>query len=134
MLRRGDINKMLSKYSKFEWKGVKIEANYKPSVVPCKKVKITIGGKEAELNRSDLYNLLVLFGDDEEIDKCLNVKSREMIMIKKAVLVQTKEAIPAGGEIKFFIEYPINKEDYDDWLKENKDKMVKEEEAKDKLI
>jgi hypothetical protein len=56
-----------------------------------------------------------------------------MIMIKKAVLVQTKEMIPAGGEIKFFIEYPIPADDYDDWLKENKDKLVKEEEAKEKL-
>jgi hypothetical protein len=124
---------MISKFSKFEYNGIKIEANYSPEVLNCKKIKFTIGDKSAEVDRSDLYNLLVLFGTDEEIDKCLNVKSREMIMIKKAVKVETKEAIPAGGEINFFIEYPIAAEDYEDWLKENKDKLVKEEEAKGKL-
>ncbi|MFA7662764.1 MAG: hypothetical protein WCX88_02500 [Patescibacteria group bacterium] len=124
---------MTQRYNKFEYNGVKIEANYKPNVVPCKKVKITIDGKSAEIDRSDLYNLLVLFADDEEMDKCLNVKGREMVMIKKAVMVQTREAIPAGGEIKFFIEYPLPADEYDEWLKNNKDLMVKEEEAKSKL-
>ena len=124
---------MTQRYNKFEYNGVKIEANYKPDVVPCKKIKITIDGKSAELDRSDLYNLLVLFADDEEMDKCLNIKSREMVMIKKAVMVQTREAIPAGGEVKFFIEYPLPADEYDKYLEDNKDNFVKEEDAKKQL-
>lgn len=124
---------MISKYSKFEWDGIKIEANYNKDVVPCKKIKFTIGNKSAEVDRSDLYNLLVLFADDEEMDKCLNVKSQKMVMIRKMVKVQTKEAIPAGGEVVFPIEYPVSEEEYEKYMKENEDKLMKEEEAKKQL-
>jgi len=124
---------MISKFFQSTFNDLKITANYSPEVLNCKKIKFELGDKAAEVDRSDLYNLLVLFADDEEMDKCLNVKNREMVMIKKAVKVVTKEAIPAGGEVKFFIEYPISQEDYEDYLKENEDKFVKEEEAKSKL-
>lgn len=124
---------MISKYSKFEYDGVKVEANYNKDVVPCKKLKFTIGGKSAEIDRSDLYNLLILFADDEEMDKCLNVKSRKVVMIKKMVKVQTKEMIPAGGEVIFPIEYPIAEEDYEQYMEDNKNKLMKPEEAKKEL-
>ncbi len=124
---------MISKYSKFEYDGIKIEANYSPEVLNCKKIKFTIGNEVAEVDRSDLYNLLVLFADDEEMDKCLNIKSRKMVIIRKMVKVQTKEAIEAGGEIVFPIEYPISEEDYEQYMKDNEDKMLKEEEAKKQL-
>lgn len=124
---------MISKYSKFEWDGIKVEANYSPEVLNCKKIRFTIGDKSAEVDRSDLYNLLVLFADDEEMDKCLNVKSQKMVMIRKMVKVQTKEAIEAGGEIVFPIEYPVSEEEYEKYMKDNEDKMMKEDEAKKKL-
>ena len=124
---------MISKYSKFEWDGIKIEANYIPEVLNCKKIKFTIGDKSAEVDKSDLYNLLVLFADDEEMDKCLNVKSQKMVMIRKMVKVQTKEAIEAGGEIVFPIEYPVSEEEYEKYMTENKDNLMKEEEAKKEL-
>ncbi|MCK9320270.1 hypothetical protein, partial [Methanoculleus sp.] len=78
-------------------------------------------------------NLLVLFADDEEMDKCLNVKSQKMVMIRKMVKVQTKEAIEAGGEIVFPIEYPVSEEEYEKYMTENKDNLMKEEEAKKEL-
>jgi len=124
---------MISKYAQFEWDGIKIEANYSPEVLNCKKIKVTIGNEVAEIDKSDLYNLLVLFADDEEMDKCLNVKSKKMVMIKKMVKVQTKEAIPAGGEVVFPIEYPVSEEEYEEYIKENEGKMLKEEEAKKQL-
>jgi len=124
---------MIAKYAKFNWDGIMIEANYSPEVLNCKKIKFTISGKSAEVNRSDLYNLLVLFADDEEMDKCLNVKSKKMVMIRKMVKVQTKEAIPAGGEVVFPIEYPVDEESYEEYMKENEGKMLKEEEAKKQL-
>lgn len=124
---------MISKYSKFEFGGLKIEANYKPEVLNCKKIKITIGKEKAEIDKSDLYNLLVLFADDKEMDKCLDVKNKKVVMIRKMVKVQTKEAIPAGGELVFPIEYPIGEEEYNLYLEQNKDKMMKEEEAKKEL-
>lgn len=124
---------MISKYSKFEFGGIKMEANYKPEVLNCKKIKITIGKEIAEIDKSDLYNLLVLFADDEEIDKCLDIKSKNVIMVRKMVKVKTLEAIPAGGEVVFPIEYPIGEEEYELYLKQNQDKMMKEEEAKKEL-
>jgi hypothetical protein len=124
---------MIKKYSKFDYNGLEIEANYSDEVIPCKKIKFTIGDKSAEIDRSDLYNLLVLFADDEEMDKCLNIKSRKVVMIKKMVKVQTKEAIPAGGDIVFPIEYPIAEEDYEQYMEDNKDKLMKSEEAKKEL-
>jgi len=124
---------MISKYSKFEYGGLKIEANYSPAVLNCKKIKFTIGKETAEINKSDLYNLLVLFANNEEMDKCLDIKSRNVVMIKKMVKVKTKEAIPANGEVVFPIEYPIGEEEYERYLKENKGKMLKQDDAKKKL-
>jgi hypothetical protein len=121
---------MISKYSKFNYDGITIEANYNKDVVPCKKIKITIGDKSAEVDRSDLYNLLMLFADDEEMDRCLNIKSKKMVMIKKMVKVQTIKDIKAGEDLVFPIEYPIPEEDYEKYLEDNKDKFMKEEEAK----
>jgi hypothetical protein len=124
---------MISKYSKFNYDGITIEANYNKDVVPCKKVKVTIGDKSAEVSRDDLYNLLILFADDEEMDKCLNVKSRKMVMVKKMVKVQTNKDIKAGEDIVFPIEYPIPEEDYDQYLEDNKEMFMNEEQAKEEL-
>jgi len=124
---------MITKYSKFDYEGLKVEANYSPEVLGCKKIKFTIEGKSAEIDKSDLYNLLVLFADDEEMDKCLDTRGRDVVMIKKMVKVKTKEAIPAGGEIVFPIEYPLSEEEYEQYLKDNKDNFLKEEDAKKSL-
>ena len=103
---------MISKYSKFDYDGLKIEANYNPQVLNCKKIKFTIGKETAEM------------------DKCLDIKSKEVIMIKKMVKVRTKEAIKAGGEVVFPIEYPLGADEYEDYIKKNKGAMMKEDEAK----
>jgi len=124
---------MISKYSKFQEGKLKIEANYNPKVVPCKLIRFTIGKESVEVDRSHLYNLLVLFADDEEMDKCLNIKSKKMIMVRKMVKVFTKDGVKAGGELVFPINIPIDAEFYDDYLKTNKDGMMKEEEARDLL-
>ena len=124
---------MISKYSKFDYDGLKIEANYNPQVINCKKIKFTIGKETAEMDKSDLYNLLVLFANDKEMDKCLDIKSKEVIMIKKMVKVHTKEAIKAGGEVVFPIEYPLGADEYEDYIKKNKSAMMKEDEAKEEL-
>jgi len=124
---------MISKYSKFKFKGLKAEANYSPEVLGCKKIKFTIGKESAEIDKSDLYNMLVLYANDEEMDKCLDTRSRNVIMVKKMVKVKTKEAIKAGGEVVFPIEYPLSEEEYDKYIKENEGKMLKEEDAKKEL-
>jgi len=125
---------MIKDYSKFEYGKLKIEANYSEKVMGCKKIKFTIGKEKAEMDKSDLYNLLILFADNKEMDSCLNIKNKKVVMIKKMVKVQTKEAIPAGGEVVFPIEYPVGEEEYERYIKENKGKMLKEEDAKKKLI
>jgi len=124
---------MISKYSKFQEGKLKIEANYNPKVVPCKLIRFTIGKESVEVDRSHLYNLLVLFADDEEMDKCLNIKSKKTIMIRKMVRVKTKKAIKAGGEVVFPIEYPLGEEEYEKYMKENEGKLLKEEDAKKQL-
>lgn len=124
---------MINYYQKFEIDNLKIEANYSPDVKPCKKIRFTIGKEKAEIDKHDLYALLMLYANEEEQVEATKVDYKNVVMIRKMVKVKTKEAIPAGGEVVFPIEYPVEESIYDKWLEENKQFMLPEGEAKDKL-
>lgn len=119
---------MIQKYSKFKFNGIKAEVNYNKDVTPCKQIKFTIGKESAEMERKDLYALMQLYANDEEMEATLTVK--EMKPVTKMMQVTTKEAIPAGGTLKFYMTQELPVEQAEEWEKLNKDKMITQEKAK----
>lgn len=122
---------MISSKQEFNYNNVKFEANYSPEVKNCKVIRITIEGKSAEIDKGDLYGLLMLYADDKEMDKGLKLTT--MKPITRMVKVKTKEAIKKGGEVVFPITQMVTEEQADEFEKINKDKMKSKEEAEKQL-
>ena len=123
---------MISKYQKFKIKGLKIEANYNDKVKNCKKIKFTLGEETAEINKNDLYALLMLYADDEQMEAGLTKRPfRKITRMFKAKLKEDKKK---GEDVVFPLTYEVPEDIYIQWEKENKKKMLSKEEAKDKLI
>jgi len=122
---------MIKEYQKFEHNGVKFEANWKEKVKPCKSIKITVKGKSAEIDKNDLYALLMLYADDKQMEASLAQKPFKKIT--RMLQAKLKEDKKKGDVIVFPLTYEVPEEVYIQWEKENKDKMLSKEEAKDKL-
>lgn len=124
---------MIKEYQKFEIENLKIEANYNEEVKPCKKIKFTIGKETAEIEKHDLYALLMLYADNEEMEKAIDVKPRKMMTIKKMMKIKTLVDRKAGEDIIFPIEYEVTEDVGLEWERLNKEKMLSEKKAKNKL-
>lgn len=123
---------MISEYSKYNCGDVKFEANYNDKVKPCKKIKITVKGKNAEIDKSDLYALLMLYADDKEMEASLTQKPFKIIT--RLLQAKLKEDKKKGDFIVFPITYEVPEEIYIQWEKKNKKNMLSKEKAKKKLI
>jgi len=123
---------MIKDYAKFTFKNLTCEANYDETSTPCKTILFTIDGHTAVVNKSDLYALLMLYADDEEMADMVTVREKKVKMIRKAVKVTAKEDIAKGADVIFTIEYPV-----DEWIYEKQQmdeiEMLSQEEAIKKL-
>jgi hypothetical protein len=122
---------MIKHYQKFEYGNIKIEANYDGESTPCKTIKFTIDGKEAVIDSHDLYGLLMLYADDEQMQEAVKVTEKQVKMIRKAVKVMANKDIKKGEDVVFIIEYPTDADIADKWYEKNKG--VAQEEAEKML-
>jgi len=114
---------MLSnEYSKFEWDGLRCEANYSKESKPCKTFKITIGDKSAEISNIDLFSLLVLYANEEQLDKC--IVSKPFKVISKMIKVKAKKDFKKGDDIVFPISYEVTPEVADQYYELQKNKEI----------
>jgi hypothetical protein len=118
---------MIKQYQKFEMDKLKIEANFSEEVKPCKVIKFTIDGKEAYVNKHDLYALLMLWADDEEMLEAVKITEKKVKMLRKAVKVTTKKDVKAGEDVVFVIEYPVDEDIYNKWEENNKEFLTQED-------
>ena len=112
---------MISKYSKYELGNLKIEANYDGSSTPCKTIKFTIDDKVAIIDSHDLYALLMLYADDEQMGEMVKSTNKQVKMIRKAVKVTTHKDLKdckAARKIK---------KDKEEKIKRNKEGKLKDE-------
>lgn len=123
---------MISKYSKFDIGKIKIEANYSEESKPCKTIRFTLDDKVAEVDKHDLYALLMLYADDEEMIDAVKVTEKKVKMIRKMVKLTAKEDIKAGSDVNFTIEYPVDEWIYNK-LEMDKIETFTKEEAEKKL-
>ena len=97
---------MISDYQKMQAApNMTIEANWSESVRPGKAFKVTIDGKEAIMERDDLYALMMLFGDEEQQSDLIPVKQQEVRSIRRLITVRAQKDIKRGETIKFAYEY-----------------------------
>jgi hypothetical protein len=118
---------MISKYSKYQFGNLKIEANFDVASTPCKKIKFTVDDKVAVIDSHDLYALLMLYADEEQMSDMVKVTEKQVVMMRKAVKVVASKDIKKGEEVAFIIEVPTDKEVYEKWLEKNKELLTLEE-------
>lgn len=123
---------MISKYSKYEFGKLKIEANYDGASTPCKAIKFTLDGKEEIISSADLYALLMLYADEEQMAELVTVREKKVRFMRKAVKVTAKKNIKAGEDVVFVIEYPVDEEVYKKVYGED-DHFISQDEAVEKL-
>jgi hypothetical protein len=118
---------MIKHYQKFEYNGLTFEANYDSESTPCKKFRVKIGDKEAFIDSHDLYALLMLYADEEQMSDMVKVTEKQVVMMRKAVKVIAQKDIAKGEEVAFIIEVPADKDVYEKWLEKNKELLTLEE-------
>jgi hypothetical protein len=118
---------MIKQFSEYKFGKLIVQVNYNKEVIPCKKVKIIIDDKVAVIDSHDLYALLMLYADEEQMSDMVKVTEKQVVMMRKAVKVVASKDIKKGEEVAFIIEVPTDKEVYEKWLEKNKELLTLEE-------
>lgn len=92
---------MINTHEKFGNDNISVEVNWDKSVMPCKKVRFTIGKESAVMDKGDLFALLTIIADNEEQEKLMIVKNEEVIGVRKMLKVKTHKTVEAGEHINF---------------------------------
>lgn len=122
---------MIYNRQKFSWNGLIVEANYNKESTPCKKFRVSIGDQSAEISNIDLFSLLVLYSNPEQLDKCIATKPFKTIT--KMIKVKAKQDFKKGDDIVFPINYEVSAEVADQYYELEKNKEIAKEEA-EKLV
>jgi hypothetical protein len=104
---------MIKQFSEFKFGKLTIQANYNKDVIPCKKIKLIVDDKFEEINKHDLYALLMLYADDAEMDEAVKISEKKVKMIRKAVKVTANKDLKKGEDVTFIIEIPVDADIYD---------------------
>jgi len=118
---------MIKQFSEYKFGKLIVQVNYNKEVIPCKKVKIIIDDKFEEISSHDLYALLMLYADEEQMSDMVKVTEKKVVMMRKAVKVVASKDIKQGEDVTFIIEVPTDKEVYEKWLEKNKELLTLEE-------
>jgi hypothetical protein len=118
---------MIKQFSEYKFGKLIVQVNYNKEVIPCKKVKIIIDDKVAVIDSHDLYALLMLYADEEQMSDMVKVTEKQVVMMRKAVKVVAQKDIKQGEEVAFIIEVPTDKDIYEKWLEKNKELLTLEE-------
>lgn len=90
---------MIEDYAKFKSGNLVVEVNWNSSVSPCEKIKFIIDGKVAIIDRSELYQMMMIFGDPEQQEQLIPVTETTVKPVKRLLKVKAKEDIKKGDTI-----------------------------------
>lgn len=108
---------MISDYTKLQAApNMTIEANWNSTVTPGKAFKVTIDGKEAIMERDDLYSLMMIFGDEEQQTDLIPVTKSQVRAITRLLTIKAQKDIRKGEPIKFYYEYFVPEGIYESLL------------------
>jgi len=68
---------MIKQFSEYKFGKLIVQVNYNKEVIPCKKVKIIIDDKFEEISSHDLYALLMLYADEEQMSDMVKVTEKK---------------------------------------------------------
>lgn len=89
--------------------GLTAEVNWNEATRPCRVIRLTVGGKECIMERADLYSLLFLFGDEDQQEQLVPVKSTEVSMMRRWVGVRLKKDMKKGDKVHVLVEFPVER-------------------------
>src|SRR3990167_11490268 len=98
---------MIESHEIINIEGMTVEANWNEAVQGCSHIKFIIDGKECIIPRAELYSLLFLFGDEEQQEQLIPVKSSEVSMMLRWVKRRAKKDIKKGEILQTMIDFPV---------------------------
>lgn len=110
---------MINEYAIFTVGELKLEVNWNEEVTPCKKIRLIHPHGEGELDRDELMGIIMLFGNDAEQESLVKVTKKEMVLIERLLHIKAKKDLKAGEIITVPYQYSIERETYDELIKEN---------------
>jgi len=110
---------MIDDKYKIEENGLKIEANWRDKVKPCKEFKFTIGKEIAVIDYDFLYQLLVIFSQEEDLDKLVRKTEEEYVDTRRQLTIKATKDIKKGEMITLSVDFPVPKKTFNDIEKFN---------------
>ena len=104
---------MLKDKFKIEENGLTIEANWRDKVKPCKEFKFTIGKEITTVDYDFLYQLLVIFSQEDDLDKLVRKIEEEYVSTRRQLTIKAKEDVKKGEMFKVFVDFPVPKSTLD---------------------
>lgn len=89
-----------------------VEVNWEPSVIPCKKIKVTFDGKVQLIKYEDFFTMMFLFGGDKEQDKLMASKKVLMRVVERMISIRAGRDMKKDEVMKFKYKYAIPDEEY----------------------
>lgn len=84
-----------------------MDVNWNKEVTPCKKIRFTFNGVEEIVDHSELYSLMMLFGNDKEQEALIPVTQTKMHVIERLLKVRAKKDMKEGDVLIFPFKYPV---------------------------
>lgn len=116
----------------YKKEGLKFVFNWDDSVIPCKKVKISLDGKEVILDRGEFATLMAVFADDKQMEDLVQVEKIDFVSIERMLRVKTTKDLKAEESLVFPYVYWVPKSEYNR-LKEEGEMVKLVEDSKIKL-
>jgi hypothetical protein len=121
---------MISDKAKLKVGKLEVDVNWSPEVTPCKKIRFKFDGKTQILDHKEVYSMLMLFGTPDEQVALIPSTKREMVLIERMLHIKANKDIKQGELITVPYTYSIDKETYDQMLRDNPRSFRKVDEKK----
>ena len=87
---------MIDEYAQFKNGKLTVEVNWNPSVSPCEFIKFIVDGKIAIVDRAYLYQMMMLFGNEDQQEQLIPVTETTVKPVKRLLKVKAKQDIKKG--------------------------------------
>lgn len=89
-----------------------IEVNWEPSVIPCKKIRITLGSYEQIIDHDEFFSMMFLFGNEAEQERNIKITETEMRIVERMISVRAQKDMKTGEVLSFPYKYAIPESEY----------------------
>jgi hypothetical protein len=94
-------------------KDLVVDFNWDESVIPCKKVRITLGKREVILSREEFSTLMAIFANDNQLEDIIQTNKTDFVSIERMLRVKTHKDLKAEESLVFPYVYWIPRTEYE---------------------